>query len=310
MTDDDTALFAEAARDAIGSLGPVRREPIAEASALAIADEMGWFDLLVPEDDGGLGATLAAAAGVCMAAGEVAFPGAIIEKIALGSALGAEQNRGFGFGWVRSTPSGTRDALVHLGDPAEPALLAIDGESALFEASVTALDTELAFGLGIAKNGRPSTMESRIAPQEIVDRWLVLGAAYEAGMARAALTASVEYAKVREQFGRPIGTFQAMQQILAQMEVSTASAEQLVAVTASDLDASHSTRFGAIATRAYVARAARHVVESAVQVHGGVGFTKEVPLHLYLQRSQTWVRVAGSPSALAERIGYETLESP
>ncbi|NLT05705.1 MAG: hypothetical protein GXY03_05270 [Solirubrobacterales bacterium] len=103
-----------------------------------------------------------------------------------------------------------------------------------------------------------------------------------AGIADHALTISVAYAKEREQFGRPIGSFQALQHILAEMaRESFALGRTCREAAAADAGAPDRLDDAALAAKAYAARAARSVVESALQVHGGIAFTIEHELHRY-----------------------------
>jgi alkylation response protein AidB-like acyl-CoA dehydrogenase len=113
----------------------------------------------------------------------------------------------------------------------------------------------------------------------------VATAAEAVGAASAALDLAVAYAKEREQFGRAIGSFQAVQHILADAHVlrETAWSAALYAAAALDEDAPDATEATTIA-KAYASRAARTVVQSALQVFGGIGFTWEHDLHLFLRR--------------------------
>lgn len=92
------------------------------------------------------------------------------------------------------------------------------------------------------------------------------------GLARHLLEASVGYAKTREQFGRPIGSFQAVQQILAEMAVQVLGAEAFTADCAAraELDP-----LDAVVVKGFTSQVARQVGESALQVHGGIAFTEE-----------------------------------
>jgi alkylation response protein AidB-like acyl-CoA dehydrogenase len=113
----------------------------------------------------------------------------------------------------------------------------------------------------------------------------VATAAESVGAASAALDLAVEYAKEREQFGRAIGSFQAVQHILADAHVlrETAWSAALYAAAALDEDAPDAAEATTIA-KAYASRAARTVVQNALQVLGGIGFTWEHDLHLFLRR--------------------------
>ncbi len=107
------------------------------------------------------------------------------------------------------------------------------------------------------------------------------------GLADAAIDMSVEYAKMREQFGRPIGSFQAIQHKLADMKVAVENAKSLVYYAAWALDgAEPDARRAAAMAKAYASECCPTVVADAIQVHGGVGFTWEHDLHLYLKRAK------------------------
>jgi alkylation response protein AidB-like acyl-CoA dehydrogenase len=125
----------------------------------------------------------------------------------------------------------------------------------------------------------------------LVQRLLQLGAVGAAaemlGAARRCLDMSVSYAKVREQFGQLIGSFQAIRHKCAEMLVEVENAHAATyyaawAVTARSGDAA----LAASVAKAYVSDAARKVCSEAIQVHGGIGFTWEYDLHLYFKRAK------------------------
>ena len=132
---------------------------------------------------------------------------------------------------------------------------------------------------------------------ELVGEWrrdgAVLTAAYLVGMASACADLSVAYAKERQQFDRPIGSFQAVKHMLADMAVRTEVARAAVHASACECDDTSGVAPGETAVRA-VAGAKLLAGEAAIangraatQVHGGMGFTWEVDVHLYLKRA--WV---------------------
>jgi alkylation response protein AidB-like acyl-CoA dehydrogenase len=127
----------------------------------------------------------------------------------------------------------------------------------------------------------------------LLRRGAVGAAAMMLGAARRCLEMSVEYAKVREQFGQPIGSFQAIRHRCAEMllEVENAHAATYYAAWAEDADAEDRALAASVA-KAYVGEAARQVCGDAIQVHGGIGFTWEYDLHLYFKRAKaleaTW----------------------
>jgi len=93
-----------------------------------------------------------------------------------------------------------------------------------------------------------------------------------AGLARHLLSASVSYVKLREQFGKPIGSFQAVQQILAEMAVQLLGAEALTAELA---QSGETGLIEAVMAKGLTSEIARTIGEAALQVHGGVAFTEE-----------------------------------
>jgi alkylation response protein AidB-like acyl-CoA dehydrogenase len=118
-------------------------------------------------------------------------------------------------------------------------------------------------------------------------------AAEAVGIAQKALDLGVEHAKTREQFGRPIGVYQAVSHPLANTYVETELARSLAywaAWCVAEQDELATT--AALAAKAYAAEAAVAACERSIQVHGGIGFTWEHPLHRYYKRAQ-WIEAFG-----------------
>jgi alkylation response protein AidB-like acyl-CoA dehydrogenase len=122
---------------------------------------------------------------------------------------------------------------------------------------------------------------------DVLRRGAVAAAAEMLGAARRCLDMAVSYAKVREQFGQPIGSFQAIRHKCAEMllEVENAHAATYYAAWALDAGAEDAVLAASVA-KAYVNDAARKVCSEAIQVHGGIGFTWEYDLHLYFKRAK------------------------
>jgi alkylation response protein AidB-like acyl-CoA dehydrogenase len=129
-------------------------------------------------------------------------------------------------------------------------------------------------------------------------------AAELAGVVHRLVDMSTAYALTREQFGRPIAGFQAIRHLLAAMAVRRVALGNLCdAVLAdADADASQVTRLGRIA-KAYAGEVGRKTAEDSLQVHGGIGYTYEYPLHLYYRRALTLEGFAGEPDELYMAIG-------
>jgi alkylation response protein AidB-like acyl-CoA dehydrogenase len=132
----------------------------------------------------------------------------------------------------------------------------------------------------------------------------VLTAALQVGIAARLTDLSVAYAKSREQFGRSIGSFQAVKHICADMFVRTELARVAVhaaAVTLDDTEATDAARPVAGA-KLLADEAAATNGRSAVQVHGGMGFTWEVPVHFFLKRSWLHATEFGTADDHAEDL--------
>src|SRR5207244_8403789 len=107
------------------------------------------------------------------------------------------------------------------------------------------------------------------------------------GAARRCMEMSVEYAKVRQQFGQPIGAFQAIKHACAEMLLEGENAHAATYYAAWALDArSADAELAASVAKAYVGDASRKVCGSSIQVHGGIGFPWEYDLHLYFKRAK------------------------
>ena len=144
--------------------------------------------------------------------------------------------------------------------------------------------------------------------ERVLDLAAVALAAEQVGGAQKCLEMSVEYAKVRVQFGRPIGSFQAIKHKCADMllEVeSSKSAAYYAGWCASELN----DELPSVASlaKAYCSEAYFHASAENIQIHGGIGFTWEHPAHLYFKRAKSSELLFGDPTyhreLLAQRIG-------
>jgi len=121
----------------------------------------------------------------------------------------------------------------------------------------------------------------------LLRRGAVGAAAEMLGAARRCLDMSVAYAKVREQFGQPIGSFQAIRHKCAEMLLEVENSHSATYYAAWALDAAaEDQELAASVAKAYVGDAARKVCGESIQVHGGIGFTWEYDLHLYFKRAK------------------------
>ncbi len=123
------------------------------------------------------------------------------------------------------------------------------------------------------------------------------------GMAEATRDMAVDYAKVRMQFGRPIGAFQAVKHRCANMAISAETLKaQLVFAALAERDAWPDATFQNDACRLLAARCALSNAAANIQVHGGMGFTAECDAHLYLLRAHLYEHIGGSKTAARQRL--------
>jgi alkylation response protein AidB-like acyl-CoA dehydrogenase len=137
----------------------------------------------------------------------------------------------------------------------------------------------------------PLADQARALTQADLDAWTALGLALTSadlvGLMRGVIDVSVAYAQERKQYGVAIGTFQAMQHMLAEAQClmeGALSAALYPAWAVDELGADEACAAGRVA-KAYCARAARTVCETAVQVHGGIGNTWDCIVHVHLRRA-------------------------
>ena len=145
--------------------------------------------------------------------------------------------------------------------------------------------------------------------RKALDMATVALAAEQIGGAQACLDDAVEYAKVRVQFNRPIGSFQAIKHKCADilLEIESAKAAVLYAASlttdaADEACAEEEFAICAALVSAYCSAAYTHAAKENIQIHGGIGFTWEHDAHLYLKRAKTSELLFGAPAAHRARI--------
>ncbi|MBB4135210.1 hypothetical protein BKA16_001762 [Gordonia humi] len=309
----------DAVRTDIDGAGPSWRPFLAELGGL------GLFAAAVDDERGGAGGTVLDVAVMLQACGAALVPGPLASTVAVAYAA-AEAGLDAAASLVTGdrpavvpasaiagagplavvdgaldlgpTPGWSDDAWVavplasgwRLIDPLTAAVEAtpmdgpLDGTAVPYRVRLTGLGDEP--GVALADGDLPAAM-------------LVLGiAAYQAGVARNVLDVAVDYAKVRTQFGAPIGSFQAVKQICADM---LCRSEQLAAAawdlaSAIDSGGADQIRLSELAARILVADLAPATAKDAIQVLGGIGFTFEHDAHLYLRSALAARMVLGHGS--------------
>jgi alkylation response protein AidB-like acyl-CoA dehydrogenase len=142
----------------------------------------------------------------------------------------------------------------------------------------------------------------------VFQRACVALAAESTGLAQRALEMSVAYAKDRQQFGRPIGAYQAVSHRCAQMLLETENSRSAVYGAAWAADAEpESLPLAASMAKAYASDAGWRVPDAAIQVHGGIGFTWEHDLHFFLKRGRANAATFGDAKWHRERVADAVL---
>ncbi|TYK45824.1 acyl-CoA dehydrogenase family protein [Actinomadura decatromicini] len=183
-------------------------------------------------------------------------------------------------------------------------LYAVHGETAGVTRSLLPTVDQTRKLARVAFDGVPARkVGTRDAVRRALDVAAVALAAEQLGGAQKTLDMTVEYAKVRHQFGRPIGSFQAVKHRCADMFVQVESARSAVLNAAAVADENPDGLPAAAAlAKAYCSDAFFHTAGEAIQLHGGIGFTWEHDAHLYFKRAQASRQLFGAPAEHRERL--------
>ena len=130
----------------------------------------------------------------------------------------------------------------------------------------------------------------------ILDLACVAISAEQVGAAQRAFDLTLAYAKQRVQFGRPIGSFQAVKHRLADMFTLLESARSASYAAAFAAASGHELTVAASRAKAYCSDAFSTIAGEAIQLHGGIGITWEHPIHLYFKRAHTTAQLFGTPA--------------
>ncbi|MET0702950.1 MAG: acyl-CoA dehydrogenase family protein [Mycobacterium sp.] len=145
------------------------------------------------------------------------------------------------------------------------------------------------------------------AVRGLLDRASVAVACDSLGLAEAMLTATVAYTGMRHQFGRAIGSFQAVKHMCADMLVQISVARQLVGAAVEAIAEGGDTAVPASMAKSSACDTAVAVVGTAMQLHGGIGYTWESGVHVYLKRAALNRSLFGSPAAHRRQLAQRYL---
>jgi alkylation response protein AidB-like acyl-CoA dehydrogenase len=258
------------------------------------AAAQGWFGLGLGEGEGGVGYSVVEEALLCVELGRACVPGPFPGTILASHCDDAALRSSVIAGEVPVALAEREGDGVRVFDGADDgyALLLDDGAIVRIGSLTPQPSFDLLVPLGTT--GYVSSVTDGVGH----DRTSLLIAAMLAGMAAATAAQSVEYAKDREQFGQPIGGFQAVKHRCADMAVRAEASEMQVRYAAMALrDGSHDATFHVESAAVVAARAAVENAEINVQNHGGIGFTREHTAHRYVTRSRLLSALGGGVRA-------------
>ena len=331
--DTDQVAFADAVGKSLLSILPLSRLHDAhEESAQIWADlkSLGVFEISTSEQQGGSGLGAAEEALIVLELGRRVVAPSVLATVgathlpcaANGSPSSAGRRVAAGYrrdhvppagARGRSAPSGSQaktgeageDRVVFVEDAAANLLLvrsASGGGLYAYPTSSRAVDTQL-WSSRLLQADRLGELLVEATPTQAL-RLRLLDAAALAGLARAALEMAVAYAAMREQFGRPIGSFQAIKHHCADMALAARLAGDLVTFAAVAVDDGRDDAVLQVESALYVAgSAAIDNCGKNIQIHGGIGFSDEADPHLLLKRARVLLEIAGGLEAALARIG-------
>ncbi len=331
LTEDQNTIREVFADFFAGQTGPERAravEPLGfDPAAWQRLLETGAPGMGVPESAGGGGAGLAELTVVAEEAGAHIAPLPLVEHAVtarLLAGLGAaddEMVAGTTVTTLAVRPAVDGEAWVVPAGAVADRVVALDGD-------LLVLVTSPPPGVALTNHGclplahRPVSgaevvaegTDAVAAHARAVDEWRTLTAASLVGMARTALDLGVDYAKERHQFGKPIGSFQAVQHLLADLPGLIDGARLLAAKAAwaGDRDAPGAvavgdndiTDFAALAAMAFTfaGEAAATATDRSLHVHGGYGFSEEYDIQLFFRRARAASLVLDDPARECRRL--------
>jgi alkylation response protein AidB-like acyl-CoA dehydrogenase len=254
--------------------------------------DQGWTGIAVAEDAGGVGLGWVEVAVLLEEVGAHVAPAPILQQIVALDALS-------GTSWADSllagdvigcvAASGSREVVPYAASASVAVcvrgdeLIAVEPRSS----REPAMDVTREVGWLDPADGDATVLGGAEAVRGFIDRGATAYAAELLGGAQRLLDMSVEYAKDRVQFDKPIGSFQAVKHRLADMLVDVEGMRSAVYYAAWCIAADHpEASIAASTAKAWCSDASKRVAASALQVHGGIGFTWEHDVHLFLKRAQ------------------------
>jgi alkylation response protein AidB-like acyl-CoA dehydrogenase len=296
--DAEQLALAGTIEESLDSLVPVARLHSAveeNAEAWSSLRDLGVFGITIDEEQGGSGLGAVEEALIVMGLGRRLVSPAVLATIGAGPALAASDKN-----VAAAYRRGQRTVLV---EEAQTSLMLVrDGDNATLYSRASAQSKSIDRRLWLAGLSEIESLSEPLAQLDVL-RLRLIDAAALAGIAAAVLDMAVAYAGIREQFGRPIGTFQAIKHHCSNMAMAARCARDQTSFAAVALDDDRDDAALQVECALLVAgQAALDNAAKNIQIHGGIGFSDEADPHLFLKRAQLQLAIAGGIEATNARI--------
>jgi len=336
--EDDAAENVRMIRDstravvgADGNLGRIRaqrfQEPGFDPSIFATMAEMGWLALRLPEEAGGLGLGMAEYCALTQELGAGLVPEPLIgaalahrlsgaDLSGAGLCLAAWQDVANSLDWRKPRLDGGRITgskhFIPNADGADSfAVATADGVAIVAKDAaglrVTSEWTQDGCGLGTLEmtGVAPLALHAAAAVDDALDEAALATASYLFGLSERLFAMTIEYLKTRQQFGQPIGSFQALQHRATDIKIQLELTRASIAAAAATLDADAGWAARASAVSRAKCRAndtALLASREAIQMHGAIGFTDEYDAGLFVRKAMTLCNQFGSSAVHRQRF--------
>ncbi|HEY0633454.1 MAG TPA: acyl-CoA dehydrogenase family protein [Thermoleophilaceae bacterium] len=328
FTDDQQAIKSTAHDFLAARLKPEKLRQLAEAGSYDDAlwqemSELGWPGIFIGEEHGGQGLGVVELVILMEELGYALAPSPFLSNAAAGLMIqhsGSDEQRdrwlpGIASGEQRGTVAYVENGVASLVPDADSAELIVLFDSDSDTASVVAagdvqvepldtIDSTRRFSRVTPSNGSGEELSGGRGPADDAIAPIAVAVAGElVGVSQRAMEMAIEYAKDRQQFGRPIGAYQAVSHRCAQMLLETEGARSATLYAAWTADHEpESLQLTASMAKAYASDCGWRVTASSMQVHGGIGFTWEHDLHFFLKRAKADGHLFGSAREHRERV--------
>ena len=286
--------------------------------------DAGWVGLEVAEQFGGASATFAEVAVVCEEIGRAASANSYLGSAVLAvGTLNALQSSDIRDSLLTDVTSGAIRVAVALESDYVPDAEGVDKVLVVTDEGVAITTPVVTAQPVLDETRRLATVTAAADTAEVLcqfdgepieairrlrNRAAVAVACDSLGVSEAMLAATVGYAKVREQFGRPIGSFQAVKHACADMLVEISVSRQLVgAAVQAIVDDEPDAEVATAMAKSHACARAVDITGKAMQLHGGIGYTWESGIHVYLKRAALNRSLFGSPAAHRKRLAQRYL---